>query len=102
MADGQGFQVDLPHLDEVTIRMRAFKEFVTNHLTELDNRAAAIGTSWTGPAADAYAQAHRDWAVGATDVREGLDVLEAAAKSAHENYTGAASANLEMFGRKDT
>ncbi|WP_083889232.1 WXG100 family type VII secretion target [Nocardia pneumoniae] len=97
--DVRAFKVDLQHLEDVTARVRGFKEFVTGHLDELDSRAKALGSSWTGPAAAAYAQAHREWAVGAADVQEGLQALEDATRRAHETYTGAVATNVRMLGR---
>ncbi|KAA0018529.1 WXG100 family type VII secretion target [Antrihabitans cavernicola] len=92
------FSVDLDHLDEVTVKLRSFKEVVGDLLAELDRRVAAVGPAWSGTAYDAYVEAHREWLAGATDVREGLGVLEDAARTAHGAYTDAKDANLRMLG----
>ncbi|WP_327114387.1 WXG100 family type VII secretion target [Nocardia sp. NBC_01730] len=97
--EAREFSVDLQHLEDVTARVRGFKEFVAGYLSELDSRASALGTSWSGPAAAAYTDAHREWIVGATDVQEGLQALEDATRRAHETYTGAVTTNMRMLGR---
>ncbi|MBL1075242.1 WXG100 family type VII secretion target [Nocardia sp. 2] len=96
---GEGYSVDLAHLDDVTARMRALKAFVIDQLTALDTKAQAAMTSWNGEAATAYQVAHQEWADGATDVQEGLQVLEKAAQTAHGNYTSAVAANLKRLGQ---
>ena len=93
------YTVDLDRLDEVIARLAGFVGFVEEHLDELDRRIAGLPVSWTGRAADAHAEAHRDWVAGARDLREGLDAIRAAATRAHEEYTAAVSANLQMLGR---
>ncbi|QLY32955.1 WXG100 family type VII secretion target [Nocardia huaxiensis] len=95
---GEGFSVDLEHLDSVTARMRALKSFVVDQLAALDAKANAVMPTWTGEAATAYQVAHQEWADGATDVQDGLAVLEKAAQTAHGNYTGAMAANLKRLG----
>ncbi|MET9491319.1 WXG100 family type VII secretion target [Nocardia sp. NPDC006630] len=95
---GEGYSVDLTHLDEVTAHIRAFKGFVADNLSALDDRAKALSATWSSEAATAYETAHREWLTGANEVRDGLAALEAAARTAHENYTGAIAANLRMLG----
>ena len=53
---------------------------------------------WSGAAATAYSEAHTEWRAGVTDMQEGLAALEAAAKTAHQSYTDAASATLKILG----
>lgn len=96
---GEGYKVDLNHLDEVTARIRSFKDFVEDSLTALDNKAKELSASWSSEAAAAYEVAHREWLVGATEVRDGIGDLESAARTAHHNYSGAMAANLRMLGQ---
>ncbi|QLY29936.1 WXG100 family type VII secretion target [Nocardia huaxiensis] len=95
---GEGYSVDLNHLDEVTARLQAFKAFLTAHLDTLDAKAREVVASWTGEVATAYAVAHNEWVAGATDVREGLQVLETAAGTAHGNYSSALATNMSRLG----
>ncbi|MRH89867.1 WXG100 family type VII secretion target [Nocardia sp. SYP-A9097] len=95
---GEGYSVDLSRLDEVTARIRAFKGFVTDHLATLDDQAEELSASWSSEAAAAYDLAHREWLTGAKEVRDGLEVLESAARTAHGNYQAAVTANLRMLG----
>ncbi|MEV0251819.1 WXG100 family type VII secretion target [Nocardia sp. NPDC050712] len=97
-AAGEGFSVDLDHLDDVTIRMRQLKAYIIDQLAALDEKAKAVLPTWIGDASIAYQVAHQEWADGATDVQEGLAVLEKAAQTAHGNYTGAMAANLKRLG----
>ncbi|MBP1159792.1 WXG100 family type VII secretion target [Rhodococcus sp. PvR099] len=93
------FTVDLEQLDHVIARIAGLVGFVEENLDELENRVAGLPASWTGKAATAHADAHRKWEAGAKDLREGLDAMRTAARQAHEQYTGAVSANLQMLGR---
>ncbi|GAB0102578.1 pore-forming CpnT exporter EsxE [Nocardia sp. JMUB6875] len=96
---GEGYKVDLNHLDDVTARIRAFKTFFEDSLATLDNKAKALSASWSSEAAAAYEAAHTEWLTGANEVREGIASLESAAKIAHGNYSGAVATNLRMLGQ---
>lgn len=93
------FSVDLDRLDETISRLSGLVGFVEDNLTELDRQVAALPAVWKGDAADAHAEARRQWQIGATDLREGLDVMRVAAKRAHDEYRSAVTTNLEMLGR---
>ncbi|MGW4243285.1 WXG100 family type VII secretion target [Nocardia sp. NPDC004722] len=95
---GEGYAVDLKHLDEVTERIRAFNSFAVDSLSALDSKSKVLSASWSSEAATAYEAVHREWMTGADEVRGGLDVLEAAARAAHGNYRSAVAANLKMLG----
>ncbi|WP_330181775.1 WXG100 family type VII secretion target [Nocardia sp. NBC_01503] len=99
MSTPGGYSVDLTHLDETTARIRAFTGFVSVHLASLDEMAKTLSATWSSEAATAYGLAHREWSTGAQEVRDGLDALESAARTAHSNYQGAIAANLRMLGR---
>lgn len=78
--------------------MRGLKGFVVDQLAALDAKAKAVMPAWSGEAATAYQTAHAEWADGATDVQDGLVVMEKAAQSAHSNYSTAMAANLKRLG----
>ncbi|MFD4430190.1 WXG100 family type VII secretion target [Nocardia sp. NPDC058497] len=98
MAANEGFDVDLDHLDEVTIRIRGYKEFVAQNIEALEQRAAQLASDWSGATASAYAIAHRTCLAGVAEVREQLADVEANARAAHFNYTEAAATNSKMLG----
>ncbi|MGV9611369.1 WXG100 family type VII secretion target [Nocardia xishanensis] len=93
------YRVDLAHLDEVTARIAGLHGFVTESLREIEERIAATQASWTGAAADAHAEAHREWTQAATQMAEGIDTMRAAAAAAHAAYTTAEQTNLKILGR---
>ncbi len=94
------FAVDLDDLDQATIKITGYQRYLEDGLAELDRRVAAVlQSNWSGLVADAYADAHRDWKAGLTDVKEGLEALQATAKRAHRSYSAAMTANAKMFGR---
>ncbi|MFR9769080.1 WXG100 family type VII secretion target [Nocardia sp. SC052] len=94
-----GYNVDLEHLDNVTVRIGGLVGFVTDSLAGLDARIAAAHLTWGGEAATAHATAHREWAQAATEVREGIDTMRSAAATAHSAYTAALTTNLGILGR---
>lgn len=91
------FSVDLDHLDQVTGRIEAFAELLTEHLGELDKRAGQLMQSWSGEVASAYSAAHQEWSTAAVEIRDGLHSIETAARSAHCNYGIALKGNKGMF-----
>lgn len=93
------FQVDLNELDNITARAAGFIGFLADSLTALEQRVATLQQSWTGDAADAQADAFQQWAAGAADVRDGIEVMRQAALAAHERYSSAVDANRRMLGR---
>ncbi|MEU2092501.1 hypothetical protein ACWDSF_13070 [Nocardia beijingensis] len=56
----------------------------------------AVGT-WSGGAASAHADAHRDWTKGTDDVREGIAAMRAAAAAAHTAYSEAMTIDVTML-----
>lgn len=99
MAD-ESFQVDLNELENITTRAAGFIGFLTDSLAGLEQRMAALQQTWSGESATAQADAFRRWAVGATDVADGIQAMRQAALDAHGRYTNAVEANLRMLGRK--
>ncbi|WP_405163892.1 WXG100 family type VII secretion target [Nocardia sp. NBC_01499] len=92
------YRVDLAHLDTVTAKVAALNAFVSDSLTELDQRIATMQSTWTGAAADAHATAHSEW-VAAARMTEGLEKMRAAAAAAHASYQNGTAANRAMLGR---
>ncbi|MFI6997663.1 WXG100 family type VII secretion target [Nocardia sp. NPDC050175] len=97
-ADTPAFSVDLDKLEELAARMRAYKAAVADRLAQLEAKAKEVEGVWVGAAAVAYSQAHTEWAVGVTDMQDGLAALEAALKTAHDSYINAASQTLRILG----
>ncbi|WP_063057440.1 WXG100 family type VII secretion target [Nocardia sienata] len=99
MPEGSAFQVDLEELDNITARVGNFIGFLSDSLTALDQRMTALHSTWGGEAATAQRDAFQQWAVGATDVAEGIDAMRKAARSAHDRYTAAIETNRLILGR---
>ncbi|WP_051193189.1 WXG100 family type VII secretion target [Nocardia jiangxiensis] len=79
----RGYSVDLDHLDAVTARIAGLHSFITDSLSGLDSRIAATHQDWTGAAAEKHAEAHREWMKAATEARDGIEAMRAAAETAH-------------------
>ncbi len=58
---------------------------------------AGLHVDWSGTAAAAHAEAHRQWSEGAAMMQDALGKLQPAGKIAHHNYTGAAATNQHMW-----
>ncbi|MEV4240876.1 WXG100 family type VII secretion target [Nocardia sp. NPDC049737] len=92
------FEVDLDHLDEVAIRLSALASVIAEHLDAIDAKVATLaGTGWDGVAAQAYSDAHREWAAGAREFAEGARDISEVARKAHTGYTTAVEENLKML-----
>ncbi|MGY2007429.1 WXG100 family type VII secretion target [Nocardia gipuzkoensis] len=91
------FGVDLAHLDAVTARIGGLAGFTEETFTGVEQRVTALHRTWTGAAAAAHAEAHRDWAEGAADVRDGIAAMRAAAAAAHAAYREAINTNMRML-----
>jgi WXG100 family type VII secretion target len=95
------FSVDLDQLDNIVSRLSGVAEFITDHLTILDQKvAAAHAGSWSGPTADAHRTAHSEWSSAAQEFVQGVVDMGAAARNAHTQYTSAVTANGTMLGRR--
>lgn len=92
------FSVDLEHLDQVVARLSGLVGFLTENLDDIDDKVAALqGTGWEGRAAQAYADAHRQWSTGAREFAEGVRTVADAAKTAHARYSRAIDLNSTML-----
>jgi WXG100 family type VII secretion target len=92
------YTADLEAIQAHVDRAQAFVDHLEQTLAHLDQVVDDLHLTWTGQAAEAHRVAHREWTEGARDLKEGLAGMVAAARLAHGNYSGAASANLEMWG----
>lgn len=79
--------------------MEKFDTRVDNWLRELDRMISQLHVSWTGEAAAAQQQSHQEWIAGARKMREALEELRTAGRSAHKNYGSAIDANVKMWGQ---
>ncbi|PPJ31764.1 WXG100 family type VII secretion target [Nocardia nova] len=96
---GDGYRVDLDHLDAVTAAIAGLQGFVADSLAGLDARVAAAHQSWTGSGADKHRAAHQEWMKAAEEVHDGIEKMRAAAAAAHGHYSNAVAANLKLLGR---
>jgi WXG100 family type VII secretion target len=95
------FRVDLAQLDQIAIRLAGLAGYMSDQFAELDRRVAALHDgSWSGQAASAHAEAHREWSAGAAEFHHGVADMQAAAKKAHAHYTSAINANRRTFGKR--
>lgn len=92
------YRVDLDALDRTISAMQSTSDTVGAELTALDGHIAALHGVWSGEAAAAQLQAHREWSEGAKAMRDALDTLRALARTAHGNYSAAVAANQKMWG----
>jgi WXG100 family type VII secretion target len=91
------FVVDLDALDASVALMQARSNAIAAALDTLDSHIAALHDVWTGEAATAQRVAHEQWREGARRMREALDAMRDAARTAHGNYTAAITANQQMW-----
>ncbi|TLF82572.1 WXG100 family type VII secretion target [Nocardia cyriacigeorgica] len=92
------FEVNLTELENLVARLAGLAGFIADHLDRIDDKVAGLqGTGWEGVAAQAYADAHRQWAVGAREFAEGILDMSEAAKTAHGRYTRAIAANSRIL-----
>jgi len=97
----EGYSVDLDQLDAIVSRLSGLARVITEHLTTLDAKTAAVyAGSWAGAAAASHQNAHREWASAATEFVDGITAMSTAARNAHTQYIAAHTANNHMFGRR--
>ncbi len=95
MADS--FAVDTDALAEAVQRMRDYIQHSASVVAEANSLMAHLHETWSGLAATAHAEAQRKWEHGDQMLREALGQLETAGRTAHQNYTLAAEANMKMW-----
>ncbi|MGW5311043.1 WXG100 family type VII secretion target [Nocardia thailandica] len=93
-----GFSVELDELDRIVSRLSGLAGFISEHLDEIDDKVATLaGTEWSGVASQAYSEAHQQWVAGARDLAEGISDISKAARTAHDEYTGAIERNRRLL-----
>lgn len=98
MSTDGSYRVDLEHLDIVTARVGGLRGFVQDSLSGVDQRIIAAHREWSGEAADRHAAAHREWMTAAGQVKDGIDAMHTAARTAHTAYTEGLAAIHKTFG----
>ena len=93
------FAVDLDELARVVGEMADCQARLHDVAESLTRQVRVLHDSWAGEAAAAHEVAQRVWDAGFGGMREALATMRAAADAAHHHYTGAASTNVEMWGR---
>ncbi|MBH0778839.1 WXG100 family type VII secretion target [Nocardia bovistercoris] len=92
------FSVDIADLDQLVARLSGLAGFIEDHLDEIDDKVATLtGTGWEGVAAQAYSDAHRQWATGAREFTDGVRAMSDAANRARLRYRTAADINKQML-----
>lgn len=91
------YRVELDELLAFADRLQAFERRAEAVAAQIDQRIAGLHESWSGSAATAHRAQHDEWMAGATQMREALAELRAAAHNAHRHYTDAAQLNVDML-----
>ncbi|MBH0778579.1 WXG100 family type VII secretion target [Nocardia bovistercoris] len=99
MTEDTSYRVDLARLDEATDQAAQLYAFVTQSLTEIQERMTAVRDRWDGQAADAQAAAMQQWTRSAERMATAIEKMRAATAAAHIAYTEAGAANLRILGR---
>ena len=90
-------RVELEELLAFVDRLQAFEQHAEAIATRVDGQIVDLHNTWSGNAAAAHRARHDEWMTAATQMREALAQLRAAAHRAHRNYTEAANLNLDML-----
>ena len=85
------FRIDADELDDVIADVEKCEGALETLTADLDKQIAALQEVWEGLAATAQKEADDEWTTGMVVMRSALGDLRAAARTAHGNYTGAAT-----------
>ena len=88
---------DLDGLLALTERLVGLQRRIETLASELDGQVCALHDQWSGAAAAAHLQAHRQWREGAERMRAAADELRGFVRCAHVNYSTAVAANARMW-----
>ena len=91
------FTIDSDELDTVIGDVESCEKALEELTNDLQKQVAALQSVWEGLAAEAQQEAHEEWTQGMLTMRQAMADLRAAARTAHENYTGAAETNVSMW-----
>ena len=92
-----GYSVDLDRIDAAVASLEAFETRLADELRALTDRTERMRQAWSGPSADAFAAAHREWDEGSARMAGGLAQMRDAARVARTSYRAAVAANMAMF-----
>jgi len=96
-ADPGDYSIDPDELDEIVVELERTETALETLTDDLDRQVKKLQETWDGLAAQAQAEAHEEWTTGMKACRSALAELRAAARLAHGNYTGAVTANLNLW-----
>ena len=91
------FSVDADQLTHTVDQIAACGETLHQLAAELEARSASLHLTWDGAAAGAHHEAQAEWQRGFRAMRDALDQMRAATRTAHTNYTSAADTNVRMW-----
>lgn len=93
------FSIDLAELSDVVDDLVRCEGALDRLADDLARQLAELQSQWDGLAGSAQQEAQAEWDAGMAAVREAVAGIRAAAGLAHENYTGAAEVNLQLWRR---
>jgi WXG100 family type VII secretion target len=91
------YRVELEELMAFIDRLQSFESRAEAIAARIDGQVAGLHDTWSGQAAAAHRAQHDEWMAGATQMREAVTQLRAAAHHAHRNYTEAGQLNVDML-----
>jgi len=91
------FRADLEALENLVARLRAFDSRAEELGADLDTDARRLDGYWTGPAAVTHTAAHERWMAAHRRVCAAADELARLVRTAHANYSAAATTNARMW-----
>ncbi|MGH3726788.1 MAG: WXG100 family type VII secretion target [Mycobacterium sp.] len=91
------YRVNCDDLLNFTVKLQRFAERAEKATQDADKTVMSLHETWSGEAAVAQMAHHQTWTRAAWEMHEALEELRKAADTAHENYTGAARTNAEMW-----
>ncbi|WP_396912395.1 WXG100 family type VII secretion target [Mycolicibacterium sp.] len=92
-------EVDRDKLGSIVDQMEALTQKVERSTDLIERIVASLHIDWSGAAARAHEEAHREWDAGAREMRDALTDLHEMGHVAHSNYNSAADTNLKMWRR---
>lgn len=95
----QRIVADFAELEQFERHAQQAIDEVERQLADLAGYLAPLHGSWTGSAAQAWADYQRRWDAAATDLQAGLAELHRIVRTARGNYQAALAANLRMWRR---
>jgi WXG100 family type VII secretion target len=97
MSAPDDFVIEVDELEDVVGDLEACERQLAQLVQDLERQMATLHGTWDGLAATAQHEAHEEWSRGMTAMHAALADLRAAARLAHDHYTGAAATNVTMW-----